>query len=60
MHCKHCNENLTVHADGTITCSCDLWRAGETLPDGWRVCTTEPATIEDLEAIQEQGNPIEG
>jgi hypothetical protein len=59
MYCKHCNEDLTVHADNTVTCSCNLWRTGDPIPDGWSICASDSATLEDLEAIQELGNPID-
>jgi len=37
MFCAECNENLTIHADGTVTCACELQRTGDPIiPASWK------------------------
>ena len=48
--CNDCKEKLTMHADGTVACSCATFAdpddANEAVPSGWN------ATREDIYRLQ--------
>jgi hypothetical protein len=48
--CADCHEKLTMHADGTVACSCAMFSdpddANEAVPSGWN------ATREDIYRLQ--------
>ena len=60
LYCTECNKDLTIHADGTIACSCALQRAGDTIPASWVNANdeSEPVSagqLEDWRAFAELG-----
>lgn len=60
LYCRTCNTDLTMHADGTITCECnDLWRKGSSaVPADWvdnLGDPVEPATLENWIEFEELG-----
>lgn len=48
LYCKECNEDLTIHADKSIACGCQLQRAGEPIPADWVYSTGDSVEAETL------------
>jgi hypothetical protein len=41
-YCTMCNETLTLHADGSIACSCDFLDCGsDQIPETWQLTGQE-------------------
>ncbi len=53
-YCSQCNENLTLHADGTVACSCAVSMPGCDTDPAWRHADGTTFTLADLEAWREQ------
>ena len=39
--CSDCQMALTIHADGTIACGCNLRALGDPAPTAWSISTDE-------------------
>ncbi len=35
-YCKECNDEVTIHADGTTMCGCTTVELSEDMPDNWK------------------------
>lgn len=45
--CPHCDDVITVHADGTLACSCQFVSADEPLPAVWSDSSAELHQLRD-------------
>lgn len=48
LYCFECQENLTIHADGSIACGCSLQHPNEPVPAGWLDEAQNPVHPETL------------
>lgn len=58
LYCNACNEDLTIHADGSVACGCQLQRANEPIPESWvdqLGGQVEPATLKNWREFAELG-----